>query len=299
MVEKNDTFWQEINAGISAAKKYNFEPVRCFSLSSGITGETFRLQTKSESIFLKLIDINKSSILYSEAEGLMAISNTNTLKTPRIFAKGESADFAWLALEFISLRSPNTSCAIEMGESLAAMHQNQNDFHGWHSDNWIGANKQRNSFSNDWPNFFKEFRLLPQLNQALDNDLDTSVFDSGQLLLEEISKLFTNYYPAPSLLHGDLWTGNWASDLEGNPIVFDPACYYGDRETDIAMTELFAGFRQDFYDAYNSANPIDKGYVERKSLYNLYHILNHFNIFGVSYEQQASDLIQKSLSAIR
>ena len=93
--------------------------------------------------------------------------------------------------------------------------------------------------------------------------------------------------------------GNWASDPEGNPIVFDPACYYGDRETDIAMTELFAGFRQDFYDAYNSANPIDKGYVERKSVYNLYHILNHFNIFGVSYEQQASDLIQKSLSAIR
>ncbi len=299
MVEKNDTFWQEINAGISAAKKYNFEPVRCFPLSSGITGETFRLQTKSESIFLKLIDINRSPILYSEAEGLKAISNTNTLKTPRIFAKGESADFAWLALEFISLRSPNTSCAIEMGESLAAMHQNQNDFHGWHSNNWIGANKQRNSFSNDWPNFFKEFRLLPQLNQALDNNLDTSVFDSGQLLLEEISKLFTNYYPAPSLLHGDLWTGNWASDPEGNPIVFDPACYYGDRETDIAMTELFAGFRQDFYDAYNSANPIDKGYVERKSVYNLYHILNHFNIFGASYEQQASDLIQKSLSAIR
>ena len=299
MVEKNDTFWQEINAGISAAKKYNFEPVRCFPLSSGITGENFRLQTKSESIFLKLIDINKSPILYAEAEGLKAISNTNTLKTPRIFAKGESADFAWLALEFISLRSPDTSCAIEMGESLAAMHQNQNDFHGWHSNNWIGANKQRNSFSNDWPNFFKEFRLLPQLNQALDNNLDKSVFDSGQLLLEEISKLFTNYYPAPSLLHGDLWPGNWASDPEGNPIVFDPACYYGDRETDIAMTELFAGFRQDFYDAYNSANPIDKGYVERKSVYNLYHILNHFNIFGVSYEQQASDLIQKSLSAIR
>ena len=229
---------------------------------------------------------------------ISSLSGTDR-KTPRIFAKGESADFAWLALEFISLRSPNTSCAIEMGESLAAMHQNQNDFHGWHSNNWIGANKQRNSFSNDWPNFFKEFRLLPQLNQALDNNLDTSVFDSGQLLLEEISKLFTNYYPAPSLLHGDLWTGNWASDPEGNPIVFDPACYYGDRETDIAMTELFAGFRQDFYDAYNSANPIDKGYVERKSVYNLYHILNHFNIFGASYEQQASDLIQKSLSAIR
>ena len=183
MVKKTDTFWQEINAGISAAKKYNFEPVRCLPLSSGITGETFRLQTKSESIFLKLIDINRSPILYSEAEGLKAISNTNTLKTPRIFAKGESADFAWLALEFISLRSPNTSCAIEMGESLAAMHQNQNDFHGWHSNNWIGANKQRNSFSNDWPDFFKEFRLLPQLNHALDNNLDTSVFDSGQLLL--------------------------------------------------------------------------------------------------------------------
>ncbi len=299
MVEKNDTFWQEIKVGISAAKKYNFEPVRCLLLSSGITGETFRLQTKSESIFLKLIDINRSPILYSEAEGLKAISNTNTLKTPRIFAKGESADFSWLALEFISLRSPNTSCAIEMGEGLAAMHQYQNDFHGWHSDNWIGANKQRNSFSNDWPNFFKEFRLLPQLNQALDNNLDTSVFDSGELLVEEISKLFTNYYPTPSLLHGDLWTGNWASDPEGNPIVFDPACYYGDRETDIAMTELFAGFREDFYDAYNSVNPIDKGYVERKSVYNLYHILNHFNIFGVSYQQQASDLIQKSLSAIR
>ena len=299
MAEKTDTFWQEINIGISVAKKYDFEPVQCLPLSSGITGETFRLQAKSESIFLKRIDINKSSILNSEAEGLKAISNTNSLKTPRIFAKGESENFAWLALEFVSLRTPDSNCAIKMGESLAAMHQNQNDFHGWHSNNWIGANKQRNSFLNDWPKFFKEFRLLPQLNQALDNNLDTSVFDNGQLLLEEISKLFTNYYPDPSLLHGDLWAGNWASDLEGNPIAFDPACYYGDRETDIAMTELFAGFHQDFYDAYNSANPIDKGYIDRKSVYNLYHILNHFNIFGVSYEQQASDLIQKSLSVIR
>ncbi len=107
---------------------------------------------------------------------------------------------------------------------------------------------------------------MPQLNQALDNNLDASIFDKGLLLLEEISKLFTNYYPAPSLLHGDLWAGNWASDLEGNPIAFDPACYYGDRETDIAMTELFAGFHENFYAAYNSANPIDKGYIERKSI---------------------------------
>ena len=299
MGEQGSVLWQEINTGISAAKKYNFKPVQYVPLGSGVTGETFRLQTKSESVFLKRIEIDRSSILNSEAEGLSAISKTNTLRTPSMIAKGESTNFAWLALEFISLKNPDSNCSIKMGESLAAMHQCQNDFHGWHTTNWIGANKQCNNYLDDWPSFFKEFRLLPQLTQALDNNLDPSVFDHGKLLLEGFSKLFANYYPTPSLLHGDLWAGNWASDLNGNPVAFDPACYYGDRETDIAMTELFGGFHQDFYIAYNSVNPIDKGYIERKSVYNLYHILNHFNIFGASYEQQASDLIKKSLSELR
>ncbi len=299
MADPNDTFWEEVCIEISKATKYSFKAVKYLPISSGVTGETFQLRTTSESVFLKRIEIDRSNILDAETEGLRTISATNTLRTPSIIATGESTNFAWLALEFIFLTNPNSDSSIKMGENLASMHQFQNNFHGWHATNWIGATRQYNSYEADWPNFFKEFRLLPQLKLALTNNLDSSIFDNGKLLLGELSKFFANYCPSPSLLHGDLWAGNWAADPDGSPIAFDPACYYGDRETDIAMTELFGGFHQNFYTAYNSINPLDKGYIERKSVYNLYHILNHFNIFGASYQQQASDLIMKSLTALR
>ena len=160
-----------------------------------------------------------------------------------------------------------------LARMLAALHRHTHDRFGWGSDNWIGLSPQRNAWGDDWPEFFWKYRLLPQLSKAnLKEDINVKSF-------------FTSYKPVPSLLHGDLWNGNVGFTAKG-PVIFDPAVYYGDREADLAMTELFGGFPAEFYRAYNELSPLDAGYQVRKHLYNLYHLLNHLNLFGSGYRAQ-------------
>ena len=125
------------------------------------------------------------------------------------------------------------------------------------------------------------------------------MYDLGQLLIEKDAAFFSDYRPAPSLLHGDLWSGNWAADQRGEPVIFDPACYYGDREADLAMMELFGSPGRAFFGAYNEAYAIDAGYKMRKDFYNLYHILNHANLFGSGYAHQAQDMLESLLATLK
>ena len=150
----------------------------------------------------------------------------------------------------------------------------------------------------DWVRFFREHRLRHQLELARHNGYGGVLQQRGARLLECMGALFTGYAPAPSLLHGDLWGGNWSADLTGTPVLFDPAVYYGDREADIAMTRLFGGFGRDFYAAYESAWPLADGAPERVGLYNLYHVLNHVNLFGAGYLGQARTLIDELLAEV-
>jgi fructosamine-3-kinase len=154
---------------------------------------------------------------------------------------------------------------------------------GWPRDNYIGATPQANAWCDDWAEFWRERRLRPQLEQARSKG-----FDLGKIALED---LLIKHQPEPALLHGDLWSGNAGFTAEG-PVVFDPAVYYGDREADLAMTELFGGFPREFYDAYNEAWPLEAGYAQRKHLYNLYHLLNHLNLFGGGYLGQVSSTLR-------
>src|SRR5262249_31666247 len=153
-----------------------------------------------------------------------------------------------------------------------------NDRFGWGSDNWIGLAPQKNAWRENWVEFFWEFRLRPQLQRA-------ALEKESSFLPGRIKNLFREYKPTASLLHGDLWNGNVGFTAEG-PVIFDPAVYYGDREADLAMTELFGGFPEEFYSSYSQAFPLSAGYEQRRHLYNLYHLLNHLNLFGSGYRRQ-------------
>jgi fructosamine-3-kinase len=186
----------------------------------------------------------------------------------------------------------------EAGRRLAALHHATRDTFGWERDNTIGLSAQSNPWTGDWAEFFRDQRFGYQLRLARENGLQGGALERLQRLLEAIPALLKGHSPKPSLLHGDLWTGNWSVDGAGRPVVFDPAVYYGDREADLAMTELFGGFDRDFYQAYNAAWTLAPGYDIRKQLYNLYHVLNHFNLFGGGYAARASALAEQLLSEL-
>ena len=178
------------------------------------------------------------------------------------------------------------------------MHKVKQPYFGWQMDNTIGSTPQINDQTHDWLTFWREQRLGQQLKFAAQNGYSGRIQSRGEKLMDELDKLLENHQPHPSILHGDLWGGNAAADENGQPVIYDPACYYGDRETDLAMTELFGGFGRDFFAAYNAIYPVDSGYSTRKTLYNLYHILNHLNLFGGGYMGQAESMIDQLLSEI-
>jgi fructosamine-3-kinase len=204
---------------------------------------------------------------------------------------------AFLVLEHLDLRGNGDYAAL--GRSLAAVHSIRGEFFGWLRDNYIGRTPQLNRCSPSWSDFWREARLGPQLSLARENGLGKSLLRKGEQLAEAIPVLLSQHAPAASLLHGDLWSGNAGFLADGTPVLFDPAVYWGDREADLAMTELFGGFPQDFYSAYAEAAPLDPGYAVRKTLYNLYHVLNHANLFGGGYAAQAERMIERLLAELR
>ena len=232
----------------------------------------------------------------AEAAGLREIARTDTIRVPEPICFGSSGDKSYLVLEHIEMSSQGS---MELaGRELAQMHKKIGGGFGWRMDNTIGSTHQPNNLSTDWIEFWRERRLGYQLRLASELGYGSRLRESGEKLKELLPQLI-DHQPQPSLLHGDLWGGNISFDRSGAPVIFDPALYYGDREADIAMTELFGGFSSAFYSAYNEAWPLDPGYPERKALYNLYHILNHLNIFGGGYASQAQGMIDRLLSQLR
>jgi fructosamine-3-kinase len=169
---------------------------------------------------------------------------------------------------------------------------------GWERDNTIGRTRQPNRWCDDWVEFFVHMRLEPQLALAEARGEPAALLDLGRAVCEHMGVLFTSYRPMPSLVHGDLWGGNWGVTRDGRPVVFDPSCYYGDREVDLAMTRLFGGFGAAFYAAYQAAWPLDQAAGTRRTLYNLYHVLNHAHLFGGGYAKQAIGMMRRLLAEI-
>ena len=215
----------------------------------------------------------------AETAGLNAIAATNTIRIPRPIAHGVAAGQSYLVLEHLDLSSHGD--AYLLGEQLAALHRCSAKQFGFMQDNFIGTTPQPNGWTDDWVTFWRERRLGFQLRLAAENGFGGQLQSLGEKLSDALPAFFDGYTPLPSLLHGDLWSGNHAFLSDGTPVIFDPATYYGDRECDLAMTELFGGYPADFYAAYRAAYPLDAGYTTRRDLYNLYPILNHATLFGV------------------
>jgi fructosamine-3-kinase len=230
---------------------------------------------------------------------LAAIGKAGSLRVPKVIAQGDDDERAWLVLEWLDLVPLDARSGAALGEALAAQHRARQDKFGWGRDNFIGSTPQVNGWTEDWLSFWRVKRLLAQLRLAAHNRLPSRMIDRGERLVADCEALFRSYRPVKSLLHGDLWGGNASALATGEPAVFDPAVYVGDREADLAMTELFGGFPEEFKAAYRAAWALDDGYSTRRDLYNLYQILNHANLFAGSYVRQAEQSIEKVLAEIR
>lgn len=269
------------------------------SVSGGGINDAYKLQSDQQCYFIKLNRPQLSAMFEAESLGLEEMRTLNCLRIPEVICHGHTAQHSYLVLEHIELQSLRGKASQRLGSELAQLHLHIQPFYGWHINNTIGSTAQHNNRTHDWLDFWQHHRLGQQLKFASKNGAGSQLQDKGQLLLEVLHLFFESYTPKPALLHGDLWSGNVGADPQGNPVIFDPACYYGDRETDIAMTELFGGFDADFMMAYQADYPLDPGYKTRKTLYNLYHILNHFNLFGRGYLGQAETMIQQLLVEIK
>jgi protein-ribulosamine 3-kinase len=283
-------------AALSAATGRNVASRPEKAVGGGSINECWRWSSCEGPLFVKLAPGDRLWMFEAEAEGLEELARANALRVPRVLGSGAAAGQAFLALEWIDFGSPSSRSETLLGEGLAAQHRMTAKEFGWHRGNTIGSTPQHNDPGRDWIRFFVDHRLRYQLDLAVRNGHAGRLTERGSLLCERAGAFFDSYRPVPSLLHGDLWGGNWAADASGRPAIFDPAVYFGDREADLAMTRLFGGFGAAFYSAYESAWPIEAGASERITLYNLYHVLNHLNLFGGGYQAQAQAMIDRLLA---
>lgn len=256
----------------------------------GCINDAVILYGEAESYFVKLNTSKKLEMFVAEAAGLEAIRNTATIRVPAPIAYGSFESAAYLILE--RLEFSNQGNWQEMGQQFARLHRYTAKHFGWKFDNTIGSTLQHNSWTDNWADFFRDHRIGFQLRLARENGY---CFEQSDELLRSVSNILSGHHPEPSLLHGDLWSGNASFLANGQPVIYDPACYYGDRETDLAFSEFFGGFPSNFYQGYRSEWPLAEGYEQRKILYNLYHVLNHTNLFGGSYASSAQQMIWRLL----
>jgi len=280
-------------AGVSCAP----EPER--QVGGGSINRCYRWPAGATPLFVKVAGSNSLPMLQAEAEGLAELARAQSLRTPAVVACGRAGASAFLALEWLDAVTATEACEIRLGRGLAGQHRRSAPAFGWRRDNTIGSTPQANGPLASWTEFYRERRLRPQLALAAVTGCGAGLTSCGERLLEALPQLLAGHRPQPALLHGDLWGGNWLATREGEPVVFDPAVYYGDREADLAMTRLFGGFGPAFYRAYAETAPLPPGAELRGELYNLYHVLNHANLFGGGYAAQARRMIERLLAEVR
>jgi len=269
---------------------------RATPVSGGDINRAFRLEFGAAQFFVKINRAELLAMFAAEAAGLDAIRHSCSIRVPEVYLSGCEAEHAYIVMEHIDLAgSPDRD---KLARQLAAMHGCFHERFGFDCDNTIGSTPQINEFGDNWIEFWRRHRLGFQLNLARQNGFDSALIDSGYRLAENLEPFFDGYRPRPSLLHGDLWGGNQGADRAGNPVIYDPACYYGDHQADLAMMELFGHPGERFFAAYHEHFAIDAGYPLRRDLYNLYHLLNHANLFGGSYPAQSQRLLSHLLSQL-
>jgi len=286
--------WEALGREIAGQLRLPARDIDAAPVGGGDINQAICLRLGGRRFFVKLNRADRLSMFEAERTGLDALAATQTIRVPRAYATGSLAGSAYIVMEHIEFGGRPDSGSLATG--LAALHRHCHRQFGFGSDNTIGTTPQPNRFADDWIEFWREQRLGFQLRLAADKGHDRQLIEAGYRLAANLEPLFGDYRPQASLLHGDLWSGNQGADRDGNPVIYDPACYYGDHEADLAMMELFGSPGAEFFAVYGQHFPIDAGYSRRRDLYNLYHVLNHANLFGGGYAGQAGRMIDSLLA---
>lgn len=286
--------WQTLIQQLSDTLMFEFNPVEKEKVSGGDISDCYMISDGEQRYFVKVNTRDFLAKFEIEGENLRSLRETSTVQVPELVMIGTSKNHAFIVLNYLPTKPlDNATNSYEFGVQLAKLHQwGEQKEYGFDADNYIGSTLQPNPWDKKWGRFFAEQRIGWQLQLLREKGIE--LFNISELV-DVVQSRLANHSPRPSLLHGDLWHGNVANSAFG-PICYDPACYWGDRECDIAMTELFEGFQPEFYQGYESILPLSLDYVERKNIYNLYHVLNHYNQFGGHYLVEAESLIKKILS---
>lgn len=258
------------------------------SISGGCIANACRISDASGKYYFLKSGRHLTDAFRAEANGLRELAKANAIRVPAVLHSGDG----FLLLEYIGPGSVSGDFFERFGRQFADLHRFTSEQFGFYENNFIGSTPQINTFSNNWIEFYYQHRLMYQYRLAEGSGKISSRLRKGFLQMESIvTRRFSGSEEAPSLLHGDLWSGNFMADQSGNPCIIDPAVYYGHREADLAMTKLFGGFPAAFYDAYREAWPLPPGYADREDLYKLYHVMNHLNLFGSGYLGQAEAIV--------
>jgi len=288
-----EAMWTEIDTQISQVTDEQFQTQQRRSVGGGCINQGYCLTDGKRTFFVKLNQASQVAMFEAEALGLEQMYDTATIRVPKPICFGIAGNSCYIVLEWLEMGRGNSQSSQDMGRKLAQMHKKSlGKRFGWDINNTIGSTPQINTWTENWVEFFTKHRLGYQFQLAKRRG---GSFPQADELLNAIPELLAGHEVQPSLVHGDLWGGNAGFIDNGEPVIFDPATYYGDREVDIAMTEVFGGFPAAFYQGYNEVFPLNYGYEKRKNLYNLYHILNHFNLFGGGYGSQANGMIARIL----
>ena len=286
--------WQAISTQLSETLMFSFEIIEKTKLQGGEVNDCYMISDGEQRYFVKTNKRDFLSKFEVEAENIRIMRESNTVFVPELIMTGKTKENAFIVLNYLPVKPlDNAANSFKFGQQLAKLHQwGEQKEYGFDQDNYLGATLQPNKWDKKWNRFFAEQRIGWQLQLMQEKGINlVDINDFTHLISDKLA----GHQPKPSLLHGDLWHGNAASSVFG-PICYDSACYWGDRECDLAMTELFEGFQPEFYQGYESVFPLEPGYHDRKEIYNLYHLLNHYNLFGGHYLAESERAINKVLS---
>lgn len=297
--------YHSLQEAVKDAFGENAEIIKTEPMHGGDINDAYKVSISTgEQIFVKTNSLNNAKFFRAESSGLSALRSAEKISIPATLGLGvdESREIAFLALEYIKSAPRNNLYWEDFGHQMADLHRAEcrqfvvsegiSGQYGFKEDNFIGSSPQKNQPKERWADFYRECRLLPQITRA-EKYLGTDARRKAEGLLDHLDR-YLREPEFPSLLHGDLWSGNMICGCGGRPWIIDPAVYVGDFEADLAMTQLFGSLPERFYAAYSEINPIDRaGYLERKGLYDLYHLLNHLNLFGVTYLSSVLQIISR------
>ncbi|PKI17651.1 fructosamine kinase family protein [Colwellia sp. 12G3] len=253
----------------------------------------FKITDGERTYFLKINNKAYLEHFQAEAYSLKQLNTLANIASPKVTSIGTSLDKSFLVLDYIDFSKAKPMLWYQLGQQLAQMHyETRHGQFGWQHDNFIGNTIQPNHWSSNWTTFFADQRIAWQLQLLSERSV---MLGNIEYITQVCHDALLHHHVTPCLVHGDLWQGNTGFSGE-QAMIFDPACYYGDREVDIAMTELFGHFPDDFYHGYQAEYPLDAGYEQRKLVYNFYHILNHANVFGGIYINQAKAALSRIMS---